>query len=368
MLWMRTIKAATTVSLAFSALALGTLAALALLPSSVDAHVHRQNGNDGSILSVATGDRLALSTPMSYSGGQWTADYGTVDGSGKYTAPPYVPGTRADVLRYITPSGTVTTVVHIAKANNGTPVATKVPFDVRPAYASNSTDPDYVDSLNAAIENQPKPYYLAPLAEAESGLEVEACVEAADTLQGTNLVGYDDNKVAVAITAALSTATTTSERSGSGTQHRDVGYPPRPPQRCRPKPGHQPPPGYCTGPGFTQGKITIDPPVYGTENGGNISITVTAENKWELSQAFPSLTLTIGVTYSLPLTYYTETFSQHQIIDVWKCVNGTWVFDHSEMCRQSRIVRTKPGWAPVPAPPSTPWQPSFPPQCCGRMG
>ena len=335
------------------------------------------SGSQSTILSVTAGRSLNVGTPSGYGNGHWKADYGTFDTDGTYIAPDFIPAHGVDLLRYVTSVDVVTAIVHISAPPEGAPAQTRIPFNIAPHGSPLWDDPAYLASLHQAFDGQPADAVAAPTDYVEAPIEVADCIDAEDTVQGLELGAHNESGQPVVIETGIEEVETETgtQKNAEPQAMRSPTWPihiflPRP-TRCIVKPGHQPPPGYCSGPASVQGKITVDPPKDSTEPGSSITVTVDAGNKDSLIAAFPGFGLQIGATYTLPVTNYVTSWTCHMTVDYWKCVNGTWVFDHSEMCRQSKIERSLPDWAlhPLrlaPDPPSRPWQPSFP-SCCGRI-
>ena len=324
-----------------------------------------------SALSLVAGNSISLSTPAGSSDGAWVADFGTIDGA-TYTVPNFVPPTGFDFVRYVSSTGTVTVHLHVDENPDGsTPAIPKVVFNLADKDSDSWQDDDYMASLRSAVANQTGPFVVVPSDYVAEPREVANCVAAPTNPDGSiSVKGYDENNgpVSIAASPAMAESTANAQPSRNGTQTSSAQLQQYSPQACTiTPPGHQPPYGPCNGPTQVNGRISYAGPVSSPEDEGSETLTATNDNKVALGKLL-NIAITIGSTYTVKFTAVADKTTATYYIDFYTCVNGSYVFDHTDFCRQTSVHRYYTNtWAAKIGPKliDTPWTPSYP-TCCNH--
>lgn len=276
----------------------------------------------------------------------WQTEYGTVNSSGDYTAPGYMPPLGLDTLSYTAADGSTASVTIRIVANpnlpdSGYPRYLRRTSTVLQSFPNNPSVYAYqliggasqavlnTGEMNAISDGSPIPV-LEPTDTYEAAVSVVDCV----AIPVTVTTPYTQDAAVPA--TAVSTDSTLQVTSLVVTSPAGLATPiaVQAPQKCTPKPINPWPTGQsktCTLPG---GEHRIygnwGKPSKKRIKDQDVSIEVNASVALDIFEKF-GITVSAGVKYTGNRTLWEWTKSRKN--DIYVCKNGVWTFSRTETCR-----------------------------------
>ena len=321
------------------------------------------------VLELTAGQTYALSVNPSGSiaaDGTWSADYGSIDASGNYTAPSFQPPFGEAVVTYLPPSGATPVTLNILVAADPA-----VPDTAYPRYISYAVGATGALNYNANPVASVVGGASASVIQSGNLLDLTAAYPGLPVYEGNPPSGlnapapFDCVDPAVAVSSANTTqalhtlAAVTVTTFGDLTDGLLIAVPAslapgKKPKTCKVGPLFPPPVGLghpCTDENLyspavptiiTKGPSIVPPSQTGSmEFTAGINATLGIQGLASLRAGF-----NIGVTY--PLTRIILAYSQSYRQDVYTCVNGQFKFLKTETCSRSGFGEScTPKWVSV---------------------
>ncbi len=297
-------------------------------------------------IKVPAGTNYRLKTENVSGGGIWSATFGTIDSSGNYYAPAYMPPFGTDEIKYVA-GGVESRLVVVIEPNSSLPNSDGVRYIKLPrSWKSSNFD---ASAVGQVVEGSPETIVdigpLGDLAEAYPNLPI---VGPGDDFPDPVQV-WDCHTLVFDETTPANEVAARAPSLGEGDQYDDIMLVLKPnpgqpsPKKCKVKPRLEDISGddYDNGEDVFKSRVYMYGPTYLPSTTGQMPVTV--QMAADIKNYF-GITLEGGVQY--PLARAMLKYTEKVIRERYSCVNGKLKFIETQrLCRTNWGEITSPTWA-----------------------